>query len=84
MASAGDFLAEAAPLARTALGSSNAVAGVRQTTVWYVERVFDPSGSEKLEGGESWRGIVREDGNDANSGLAPDSAPCSERCHNRK
>src|ERR1700730_17648209 len=28
------FLAETAPLARTALGSSHAVAGVRQTTVW--------------------------------------------------
>jgi len=46
----------------------------------HVERVFDPSGNENLGAAEAGAGSMREDGNDvrfdANSGLAPDSAPC--------
>jgi hypothetical protein len=52
----------------------------------HVERVFDPSGNENLGAAEAGARSMREDGNDvrfdANSGLAPDSAPCPKSAIN--
>jgi len=53
----------------------------------HVERVFDPSGNENLGAAEAGARSMREDGNDvrfdANSGLAPDSAPCPNSATDR-